>query len=219
MEKYLQILKRTKLFHNLTDKETLSALDCLNATVKKYKKGSTLFSEGDDAKFVSVVLSGEIEVRKSDLHGNINIISRLFPCEIIGAVVSFSSDKKLPFDVVCACDTEVIWLDSKKLIAQCAKLCEFHTKIIENAIGLLADKNIQLTGKIDILTKRTIREKLLAYLHAQSKKTKNKRFAIDLSRRQLSEYLSVDRSAMIRELGKMQSENIIGFENNIFWFN
>lgn len=65
MEKYLQILKRTKLFHNLTDKETLSALDCLNATVKKYKKGSTLFSEGDDAKFVSVVLSGEIEVRKS----------------------------------------------------------------------------------------------------------------------------------------------------------
>lgn len=218
MVEYLQIIKRTKLFYNLTEEEISSALGCLNAKVKTYTKGTTIFFEGNDAQFINVVLSGEIEIRKTDINGNINIISKLFPSETIGAVVSYSSEKKLPFDVVCACDTEILWLDNRKLIMQCAKACEFHAKIIENVIGILANKNIQLTDKIDILTKRSIREKLLTYLYAQSKKTQNKRFAINLSRRQLSEYLSVDRSAMIRELSKMQRENIIGFEDNVFWF-
>lgn len=216
MKEYLSILRRTKIFENLTDDEILSAISCLNATINTYKKDELIFAEDDEASFVGIILSGEIQTQKNDYNGNINIISKLFSTNLIAAVASYSVEKRLPFDVVAVCDSTVLYLNNENLIHQCCKACVFHTNIISNMLRIIAEKNIELSNKINILTKRTIREKILSFLYSQSKKAKGKNFSINLSRRQMAEFLSVNRSALSRELSNLQNEGILNFSDNHF---
>lgn len=219
MKEHLPVLKRTKIFCGLTEDEILSAVGCLRARPKQFKKGAMLYREGDAASFIGVILSGEIETQKTDFYGNANIISKLFPSDLIAAAASYSTEKRLPFDVVAMSETEILCFDNIKMISTCNKACGFHFKVIENLLRVVADKNIDLSSKIDILTKRTIREKVLSYLYTQLKKAKSQSFSISLSRRQMADFLSIDRSALSRELGRMRDEEILDFDNNIFRFN
>lgn len=218
MEEYLHILKKAKLFKDFGDGDILSILNCLKAKVKSYPKNAVILPEGTDAEYIGIVLSGEAEIQKTGFDGSSNIVSSVFPGGIIAAAAVYSASKRLPFDVVSAEESEILCLDGNSLIRPCRMVCGIHTKVIENMLGALADKNIQLSEKIDILTKRTIREKITAYLYSQSKRTNGASFSVSLTRRQMADYLSVDRSALSRELGKMRDEGILEFEGNRFRF-
>ena len=69
-----------------------------------------------------------------------------------------------------AADSEVLWLNVKKILTVCPSSCTFHTKLIRNLVALLATKNLFINHKLSFLTQRSTREKLLAYLYAESKK-------------------------------------------------
>lgn len=216
MREYLNILKRTKIFEGLADDEILSVLACLSTTVKNFKKNTLIYSEGDTANFIGIIISGEVQTQKIDFSGNANIVSTLYAADLIAAVASYTADRLLPFDVLAASDVEVLCLNNSCLVRTCCKACLFHTKIIENMLRITAEKNLRLSAKIDILTKRTIREKIISFLYSQSKKSKGERFTVNMSRRQMAEYLSVNRSALSRELCKMQNEGLLEFKNNSF---
>jgi CRP-like cAMP-binding protein len=80
----------------------------------------------------------------------------------------------------------------------------------------LASKNLQLHQKLGILSKRTLKEKILAYLNIYASHSKNKNFDIPLSRNELADYLNADRAALSRELSKMKEEGIIDYNLNTF---
>lgn len=216
MKEYLDVLKKAKLFNGISGEEILSAANCLNAKIKAFNKNSIIFREGENADFTGIVLSGEVQIQKTDYAGNINIISNLYPSDAIALSVCCSTDKRLPFNAICLSECEIFCLDISRIISPCQKSCPFHLNILHNVLNLIADRNNFLAGKIEILTKRTIREKTLAYLYTHAKGIKNKRFSVPLSRRQMAEYLSVDRSALSRELGNLSREGLIDFDNNSF---
>ena len=80
----------------------------------------------------------------------------------------------------------------------------------------MAERNLLLTQKMEYLTKRTTREKLLAYLSEQARLQQSNRFTIPFNRQQLADFLAVDRSAMSSELGKMQADGLIVYKKNNF---
>jgi CRP-like cAMP-binding protein len=94
--------------------------------------------------------------------------------------------------------------------------CEFHHRLIENMVHIIANKNRDLMRKVEVVSKRTIREKILAYLSIQAQSTNQRYFDIPLGRVELAEYLCVDRSALTRELAKMKEEGILDFDRNSF---
>jgi CRP-like cAMP-binding protein len=112
--------------------------------------------------------------------------------------------------------SEILWINYKKIISTCSAACLFHTSLIKNLIQNLAQKNILLMQKIECITKRTTREKLLAYLSAQVSHTIGNTIQIPFNRQELADYLSVDRSAMSSELGKLRDEGILRFNKNKF---
>ncbi|MDR2898650.1 MAG: helix-turn-helix domain-containing protein [Spirochaetaceae bacterium] len=114
-----------------------------------------------------------------------------------------------------AADTaEILFLDYRRIITSCSAACSFHTQLIENMLKLVARKNVLLNQKIEILSKRTTREKLLCFFDIH--RGRAKRFTIPFNREELSQYLCVDRSAMSNELCKMRDEGLITFEKNLF---
>ena len=93
----------------------------------------------------------------------------------------------------------------------CSRTCEFHNQLTRNLLSVLAERNFQLGQKLEHMTKRTTREKLLSYLSSEARRSGSSSFDIPFNRQQLADYLSVDRSAMSNELCHLRDEGLISF--------
>jgi CRP-like cAMP-binding protein len=216
MKKYLPILFRSSLFEGLAPAEIEKLLDCLSAGTKKFEKDEYIFMEGDEISSVGIVLSGAVHVVQDDYWGNRTIIARMGPGDLFAEAFSCGGIERLPVSVIAAEKTEVLLINFKRIITTCSSACSFHTKLVSNMIGVLARKNIRLMKKMEHITRRTTRDKLLSYLGARARQARGGAFRIPFNREELAEYLSVDRSAMSAELCRMRDEGMISFHKNNF---
>ncbi|HAS78430.1 MAG TPA: Crp/Fnr family transcriptional regulator, partial [Ruminococcus sp.] len=92
----------------------------------------------------------------------------------------------------------------------------FHSRIIFNLMKSIAAKNLLLNQKIEIISKRTTREKLMTYLMMQAKQHNSSSFYIPYDRQTLADFLEVDRSGLSAEISKLRKENIIESKRNFF---
>lgn len=214
MGNYYNIFKKSKLFSGIEENELDLMLNCLNATIKEYKKDDFIFHVGEKITDVGFVLSGTIHIINEDYWGNRVIISQLKEGNLFGESYSCSNSLTTTISAVATEDTKIMFLDVKRIITTCSSACIFHIRLIKNLITVLSEKNILLTSKIDHTSKRTTREKLLSYLSEQSKNVNSSSFDIPFNRQQLADYLCVDRSAMSSELSKMKKEGILDYNKS-----
>ena len=130
--------------------------------------------------------------------------SRVLPARLIG--------HRLPGGGAC----EVLLLPQEKLTSTCGKACDCHRILIENMLSLISRKAFALSERVEVLSCRTIREKLLSFLSAAALKNKSSVFNLPLNRQQMADYLCVDRSAMSTALGKLRDEGVLTFQKNHF---
>lgn len=216
MEKYLDPLKNCPLFAEINGSELQTLLGCLSAVKKHYKKNEFIFMANDAATAVGIVLSGSVRILQEDFWGNRTILSHIESGGLFGEAFSCAQADRIPVSVLAAEKSDILLIDYRRIITTCTSSCAFHTALIQNMLRILAEKNIMLTQKIEILTRHTTREKLLAYLSSQAIKAGSDSFQIPFNRQELADYLSVDRSAMSNELGKMRDDGIIKFDRSRF---
>lgn len=208
-------LKRTCLFEGMEETEIQSILECLSAQRRQYDKGEVLFHAGDTSQRIGVVLSGSVHFTKEDYWGNRLLLSRIGEAEVFGEAYA-GLHSGFAFDITAAEKTQILFLDLNRVLTSCPKACQFHQRLIRNLLTLLACKNMELTKKVDVLSQRTVRSKLMEYLSTQARLQRCVSFDIPFNRQQLADYLAVDRCSMTVELGKMQKEGILRFEKNHF---
>lgn len=216
MKLNLKFLNRTPLFVGIREEDLPKLLDCLRAKVSSYRKQDVILLAGQPVSSVGVVLSGQVQVVREDFMGNRDIVAGLGPGDLFAESYSFVSADSLPVTVLSATDSEVLWVQCGRIVSPCSSACGFHAKLIENMLSILASKNILLNRKIEHLSKRTTREKLLSYLSDQAARSGGREFDIPFSRQELADYLCVDRSAMSSELSKLQREGVLHFCRNHF---
>ncbi|NAS19332.1 cyclic nucleotide-binding domain-containing protein [Clostridium butyricum] len=175
-----------------------------------------IIQQGDRVQFVGIVLSGGIQIIKEDIEGNINILSHLGINDIFAETFAYADIYECPITVQATENCEIMFIDCKRIIKKCNNACVFHWNLIENMLSMIARKNIMLNQKMEILSKRTTREKLLAFFNTQVQMNHSKKFSIPYNREGLAFYLCVDRSALSRELSNMQDEGLLKFNKNEF---
>ena len=210
------ILKRSILFSGIDESQIPAALDCLGAEMSSYEKGEYVLRQGDYADCVCILLSGRLHIRNEDYWGNGSILGRIEPGDMFAEAYAVPGSTAILNDVTADEDSEVLFLDVKKLFSPNECTCGIHGLIIRNLVYVISEKNRNLVTKLGYMSKRTIREKLTAYLSDESKKQNRPSFDIPFNRQQLADFLSVDRSAMSKELGKMKDEGLIEFRKNRF---
>ena len=216
MEKYIPILKRTQLFSGVGEEEIGAMLNCLQARLCTYKKGEYVLRQGEHLDKILVLVSGKLHIQRDDYWGNRSIINMVSIGEMFGEAYVAPESGTLMNDVLAVEDSAVIFFDVKRIITVCSAACRFHSMVVQNLFFAISDKNRKLVQKLTFMTKRTTREKLIAYLSEESKRQNSSEFSIPFNRQQLADYLSVDRSAMSNELCKMRDEGLIEFEKNYF---
>lgn len=216
MEKFLSILKSCTLFSQMNEEEIQSLMSCLNAQVKAFDKNSTIIAENTQARYIGIVLSGNAQIIQIDYYGNRSILSEIYPSELFGESFACAEVKSIPVNVIANEPCEVMLIDSSHILHTCTNNCIFHQKLIFNLMKTLASKNLRFHQKIDIISKRSTREKLMTYLMYQAKKAGNNCFEIPFDRQELADYLEVDRSGLSAEISKLRKEGVLESYKNHF---
>ncbi len=216
MEKYIPVLKRTKLFSGVGEDEIGSMLSCLSARIKSYKKGEYVLRQGEYLKDIVVLVEGNLHIQKHDYWGNRSILGHIAVGEMFGESYFAPESSFLLNDVVAVEDSTAIFFDVKRIITTCSSACRFHSVVVQNMFYVISEKNRRLVQKLGHMSERTTREKLISYLSEEAKSCNSTTFSIPFNRQQLADFLSVDRSAMSNELCKMRDEGLLEFEKNRF---
>lgn len=209
-------LSKTALFQGSTAEETEKILSCLGAEEKHYRKEEIICHMGDTVTSLGVVISGSVLIENDDIWGNRSILDRVGPGQIFAETYACVPGEKLMVNVTAAEDTVILFLDVGRIIRTCPNSCAYHSKLIRNLLSISAQKNLNLSRRIFNTSSKTIRGRLLSYLSDQAVQRGEQQFDIPFNRRQLADYLGVDRSAMSNELSKMQREGLIRVERNHF---
>ena len=216
MEKFLPILKKCPLFDGIDDESMCRMLTCLGARVEKYGKKDTVLCEGERAADVGILISGEAQTVQIDYYGNRSILGVVHPRDLICEEFACAEEAYIPVSVVAEEPSEVMFIDCSHILHTCSNNCGFHQQLIYNLMKCLAVKTIAFHDRIDVTSKRTTREKLLAYLTKVAKKTGKSYFEIPFDRQELADYLEVDRAGLSAEIGKLKRAGIIDNRKNCF---
>jgi CRP-like cAMP-binding protein len=204
------------LFDGINPADMEPMLHCIGYHITSFSRGEVIAFEGDNLKHIGIVLSGCVDMVKEDLWGNKTMLIRTRRNELFGETFACGNDNLSTVTFLVSEDAIVMFLPFSRVMHSCTMACGFHHRLIENMVKVIAAKNRDLMQKVDVVSKRTIREKLLAYLSIQAQLQNARYFESPLGRVELAEYLCVDRSALTRELVKMKDDGLIDYDKNCF---
>lgn len=198
------------LFKNIDPQEIDKILKHLQGRKTFFKKDMTIQSNLTGSNEIGIILSGKASLIRIDYNGNRSIVSELNTSDLFGACFNDYMSEEL--SVVSDTPCEVLFVQYSLLFGK-GKNYPSKEIVIENIIDILVKKISSYNRRIEILNKRSIREKLLEYFHILEMEQASPTFILPFNYTILAEYLSVDRSAMMRELKNLKDENIIKTEN------
>lgn len=213
---YLSVLKKTGLFTGMDNDEMTALLKQLQTEIRDFEKGDYIFHEGERVTCIAILAEGKLMIKKDDYWGNQSLLHLLEPGELFGGGYIAAKDSVIFHDVVAAGDSTVIFFHLQKMLSACPPACHYQIKFLQNLIFILSEKNRKLTQKLNYMAQRTTREKLISYLSDQSVRYASCSFDIPFNRQQMADFLSVDRSALSKELCAMRDDGLLHFHKNHF---
>lgn len=186
---------------------------CVNVNTKIYTNKELILSYTPIKKQIGFITYGKAFVVKTDIDGNTTIMRELKENDIFSNLFYKYSEDEIY--IVSNNYTEVVFIDYYSTLKNCQKNCPYHTNLVIQLFELLIEDNRQLTEKIELLSKRSVREKITFFL----KKRMNKEniFKVTTSYKAIAEYIAVDRSNFMRELNKMEKEGLLKKEGRLIY--
>lgn len=209
-------LSRTAIFRNMTEEEIRRALNCLHAEEKHYRKHDYIFTAGDSVSKMGMVLSGSVIIESNDYWGKRTIIQRIGEGQYFAETFAWMPKSILSVDISANEDCSILFLSISQLRDEdnCSAGC-VH-KVLVNLLNIFSSKNMALSARNLQTSPKTIRERLIIYLNTVRLQKGAHEFDIPFSRQQLADYLNLERTALSKELSKMQADELISYHKNHF---
>ena len=209
-------LQKSMLFRGMTEPEIIKALQALEAHEKRYEKGETLLIAGTITERMGLVLEGSVTIESNDAWGNRTIISHVGKGQVFAETYALMKNEPMLVDVTASEDCRILFLRSSRIQSLNSSLESWALKYITNLLTISMHKNLILSGRSFHTAPKTIRGRVMAYLNSVSLQRRSREFDIPFDRQQLADYLNLERSALSKELGKMQREGLISCRKNHF---
>ena len=216
MKDFLTVIRSAPLFSGVSGEELTAMLSCMGAEQKSFPKDDFLLRAGDTAGAIGLVLAGSVLVIQEDIWGNRNILSRAGAGQTFAAAYACAPGSALNVSVMAETPVTALFLDAGRILTVCPSACAYHSRIIRNLLGELAEKNLRFGEKLTHMGQRSTRAKLMSYLSAEAQRQGKYEFDIPFSRQQLADYLAVERSGLSLELGKMKKDGLLDFHKSHF---
>lgn len=202
-------LTKNILFNGISPYDCSRMLDCLNPYEKIFKSNEIIHEYSHKNDIVGIIESGSASVVRYDINGNKSILEHLSKDSIFGESLAFSNQTDSGTMVISESECRVTFMKYKQITKRCSNACLCHTRLIENLFSIISMKTIKLSERVEVLSQRTTREKLLCYFNINSSKSNEYTFELPFNLSNLADYICVDRCAMMREIKKLKNDGII----------
>ena len=197
-------------FFNITDDDKTKLLKDLEVQTYEFTKNEEILKKIKNRNYIGIILQGIIQIIKTDYNGNRTIIEELTDNDIFGSKISSLSNNE--YTITTKDKTNIIIIDYEQLIKS-NNTKNYYNQFIKNLLEIIINSINDKNNRIEILTKKTIRNKLLEYFKIVSHKNKSKNIYLPFTFTDLADYLAIDRSAMTRELKNLKEEGFIQIKN------
>ena len=204
------------LFQGLEREEISEVLQRFHALIKHFPKSDYIYLAGDCVENLCVVLEGTVQMIKEDIWGEKSIIANLGAGSVFAENFLGKLGDRSVVSYFVASDSEILMLPLGRALYDVSAPSKASQRLMCNIVSVLADNNTRLIEKTEILCKKTLRSKILAYLEQEARNQGSRQFTIPFNRTDLANYLDADRSALTRELARMKEEGIIDYNKNTF---
>ena len=200
---------RSPLLEGVSPQEYQTMHACLGVYEQSFRPDDVIYDFGDGRRMLGIVSQGSAVVERIDREGGRAILEHLGPGGVFGEMMMFKAAGDDSVVVRAAAPTRVSFLRSEAVMRRCEHACACHSRMVENLFRLVTEKATSLSERVEVLSRRSIREKLLRYFQLQAAKGHGPSFQLPFSLSALADYISADRSAMMRELKKMREEMLV----------
>ena len=218
MEKYMNFLLALPLFNGLSREELAQLLECCNARVCEIEDAYKFWwhTHPDDVTYLTLVLKGQLKIYHEDWRGNRLQLGVMQSGQSFNDYAFFRNMRNIPFLGETSPGTVFLLLENERLLEPCQKNCLLHWRFMRNfSLGLL-DMQVGMMQKIECLSQRSTRDKIVAYLTFHAAVEGSNKFTVKADRQEMADELSVDRTGLCSELSKMQREGMIACHRNQF---
>ena len=209
-------VKQSMLFQGMEEAEIREALQRLQAWEKRFGKGEVLLRAGEVTEQLGLVVEGSVTIESNDAWGNRTIISHVGRGQVFAESYAMLDREPLLVDVTANEDCRILFLRNCRVQTLTGLREAWAMKVIANLLRISAHKNLALSGRNFHTAPKTIRGRVMSYLNSVSLQTHARAFDIPFDRQQMADYLNVERSALSKELGKMEREGLIECRKNHF---
>lgn len=215
-----QQLMELPLFDQIDRNDIRPMLTCLGAFVREYRRKEYAVLDDELMAHVCVLMSGCIFMLKEDQEGHRSFLTYIQPGELFGESFALRHSPVTSVSFLAARPSQVLCLPLAKTLHTCSNRCVFHETLVSNLYEMLSRKNLALMQKIDILSRDTLRDKLLSFLRLQltgnSKAGTSRGLSIQgstvtlpMNKSELAHYLNVNRTSLCRELHAMEQDGLL----------
>lgn len=209
------VLQKSYLFQGFERPRLQNVLHCLNGRIHEYQKGEIVLMAGEICRDILIVLHGELCVSQFYENGKEQIIQKAKEAYLIGAEIALSVKKDCPYTVYCTQDATLFCFPADAMYSEDLQPCD-RFELFQKCLEFLANESIRRFHKIEIMSIRGVRPKVLRYLSLQQKRFQTNTFAIEYNREELANYLDVNRSVLSHELKAMERDGLIRVYKNNF---
>lgn len=196
------------LFTGILPEEQERMRVCFQAREVCFQDNETIFEYASSMNKIGLILSGRAVLYYCDEEGNQYLIDELKKDAVFGEPFLLPAESQ-NYYVKAEEKTRVMFIDYEHVIKRCENACWHHSQMVSNLLQMIAMQSRQQVQRIYVLSRTTTRKKLLAYLENLSEEEHSQKVQIPMSYTELAGYLSVDRSAMTRELKNLEKEGIL----------
>lgn len=211
---------KSPLFQNISYEEYQRMLICFQATQKTFRPEDVMYDFSElRNNSVGIIERGTAQLIRIDEEGVSTVMEELGPGGVFGRTLAFAATSEDSLEVVCRTPCDVIFIDYPHILKRCENACTHHSILVQNMLRLISDKAQALSERVDVLSRRSIREKLLCYFRQLVDKAGSRTFTLPFSLSTLADYIATDRSAMMRELKRLREEEIVYSDGRKFTLN
>ena len=212
-----QELERSPLFQGISYDEYRRMLTCFQAVQRSYRPEEMIYDfSKPNQNAVGIIERGAASLIRIDADGVATVLEELHAGGVFGKDLAFAGSREDSLEVVCRTACDVLFIDYPHILKRCENACYHHSLLVQNMLRLMADKAQSLSERVDVLSRRSIREKLLCYFRQQSEKEGANTFTLPFSLSTLADYIATDRSAMMRELKRLREEGTVSSDGRRF---
>ena len=212
--KNMENISKNALFQNVSIESIEKMMPCFDMKKRNFAEKDIIPTIEGTKEYICLLLEGAVSVSRISIDGSLDLLEYMEDTGVFGDAFAFAN-REDEFITVCEKDCSVLFIEKGQITKRCSNACQHHTQVVENLLQLMAGKVVHLTEKVDILSHRSIRGKLMSYFRIQSTKQNNLTFELPFSLLKLANYLCIDRSAMMRELKKMKDDEMIEMDGRM----